>query len=78
MSKIIFWLVVVFGVLFLLRMYNVAKARGRARNARKAGKPAELMVRCAGCGVYLPAAEARQTPAGYRCSDPRCAGRPTR
>ncbi len=78
MGKIAFWLVVVFGALFLLRMYNVAKARGRARKARKEGKPPELMVRCAGCGVYLPAPEARQTPAGYRCNDPKCAGRPTR
>lgn len=78
MGKIVFWLVVVFGVLFLLRMYNVAKARGRARQARKEGKAPELMVRCAGCGVYLPAPEARQTPGGYRCNDPKCAGRPAR
>lgn len=78
MSKLIFWLVVVFGVLFLLRMINVAKARRRSRTTAKQGKPPELMVRCAGCGVYLPAPEARQTPAGYRCNDPKCAGRPTR
>lgn len=76
-GKIAFWIVVVFGVLFVLRMINVAKARGRAQARRKEGKPAEIMVRCAGCGVFLPAPEARQTPDGYRCNDPKCAsGRP--
>jgi hypothetical protein len=74
MGKIAFWLVVIFGVLFVLRMYNVAKARGRARDERDAGKPAAQMVQCSGCGVFLPAPEARATPDGYRCTDPKCAG----
>ena len=30
MGKAIFWLVVVFGVLLALRLYNTAKARARA------------------------------------------------
>jgi len=78
MGKIAFWLVVVFGILFLLRMYNVAKARSRAREQRKEGKAAQAMVRCIGCGVFLPAPEAKETADGYRCRDPKCTGKRTR
>ncbi len=79
MGKAIFWLVVVFGVLLALRLYNTAKARARAeearqRAAREAQKPAP-MVRCAECGVYLPQSEALPGPAGYRCGSPGCAHR---
>jgi hypothetical protein len=79
MGKILFWLVVIFGLLFGLRMYNVAKARARARAQRGDSKPAaQAMVQCAGCGVFLPAPDARRTADGYRCSDPRCAGNAAR
>ncbi len=73
MGKIVLWIVVVFAILFALRLYNVAKARSRARS--KAAGPAapESMVRCARCGVFLPRADAQEADDGYRCSDPKCA-----
>jgi hypothetical protein len=79
MGKAIFWLVVVFGALFALRLYNTAKARARAnearqRAAREAQKPA-AMVRCVECGVYLPQSEALPVPTGFRCGDAGCAHR---
>ncbi len=79
MGKVIFWLVVVFGVLLALRLFNAAKARARAEEARKraareAQKPA-AMVRCVECGVYLPQSEALPVPNGFRCGDPGCAHR---
>jgi hypothetical protein len=72
MGKLIFWIVVIFAVLFALRMWNVAKARARA--AKKSGEPAAAasMVKCVQCGVFLPQPDARMTPEGYRCSDPAC------
>ena len=77
MGKIIFWIVVIFLVLFALRMYNVAKA-SRRRAGRKPSPPApEAMVRCVQCGVFLPKPEAQAAAGGYRCSDPACSvGRP--
>ena len=73
MGKIIFWIVVVFLVLFALRMYNVAKSRPRRK---KPGEDAPAaMVRCVQCGVFLPRPEARETTTGYRCQDPACAAR---
>lgn len=77
MGKIVFWLVVIFAGLFVLRMYNVSKLRKeRGPKAKKGGKPAaESMVRCVQCGVFLPRPEARETETGYRCQDPACAGR---
>ena len=73
MGKIIFWLVVVFVALFALRMYNVAKAR-RERHDSRTGTPA-TMVRCVGCGVFLPKPDAVETATGYRCREPACASR---
>jgi uncharacterized protein len=76
MTKILVWIVVVFAVLFGLRLLNAAKARRRDdRGDRNAGgtKPAETMVRCARCGVYLPRADAKPGPAGLTCGDPGCA-----
>jgi uncharacterized protein len=80
MGKVIFWIVLVFVVLFGLRLYNVAKARRRADPTARAAPPktpaAEPMVRCAHCGVFLPRAEALPAPDGFRCSDPKCAQLP--
>jgi hypothetical protein len=85
MSKIIFWLVVVFAVLLVLRVINVAKARARDTAAReaapgtKAGKAdTTAMVRCVGCGVFLPRAEARMLPDGFHCGNAECAQHRTR
>lgn len=76
MSKLIFWLVVVFGILFVLRLVNLARAKKRAEGARSepAATPRipESMVRCARCGVYLPKSETRFGPGGLTCGDPAC------
>lgn len=44
--KLLFWLVIVFAVIWLLR-----------NKKNQAGKGTETMVRCAHCGVYVPASE---------------------
>ena len=76
MGKIVFWIVVVFAVMFVLRLVNVAKARRRADLARRGGTPpAEPMVRCVRCGVYLPRADATPAPGGFTCGDAECAKR---
>ena len=74
MGKIVFWILVVFAVLFVLRLLNAAKAKRRADLARRGGtSPAEPMVRCVRCGVFLPRAEATPAPGGFSCGDARCA-----
>jgi uncharacterized protein len=78
MTKILLWIVVIFAVLLGLRLLNVAKGKRRMdQAARDAGgaKPPETMVRCARCGVYLPRADAKPSPAGLTCGDPSCAQR---
>jgi uncharacterized protein len=79
-TKILFWLVVVFAVLFALRLYNANKAKRRgdaAREAqRKSAAAGDPMVRCARCGVFLPRADATAVATGgYVCSDPSCNAR---
>ena len=77
MSKIIFWIVVVFVALFVMRLVNIAKSR-RSEGERRAaeGKKATgAMVRCSECGIFLPKGEALATPQGFRCSDPGCVQR---
>jgi hypothetical protein len=79
MGKVVFWLVIVFGVLFALRLVNAGKAKARREEAKRReqderSRIAAPMVRCSACGVFLPKAEARVVPAGYRCNDPACAG----
>jgi uncharacterized protein len=79
MGKVIFWIVVVFVVLFALRLVNANKAKRRARGAsddeKKAAPPAETMVRCASCGVFLPQGDARPVAGGYVCGEPGCVAR---
>ena len=76
MSKLVFWLVIVFGALFVLRRLNLSRAKKRAGRtpARPAAPPQnpEAMVRCARCGVYLPKSETRFGPGGLTCGDPGC------
>jgi hypothetical protein len=77
MSKIIFWIVVVFLVLFVLRLVNIAKSR-RSEGKRPPSddkKATGAMVRCSECGIFLPKAEALASPRGFRCGDPGCAQR---
>jgi len=73
MGKVIFWIVVVFLILFVLRLYNAAKAQKRAAKQKGAKATPQLMVRCVQCGVFLPEPDARATASGYRCKDPACA-----
>lgn len=67
MGKLLFWIVIIIGMLFVARIAGRmvavrqdppagAKPRGTA-NPPTAGAP-EAMVRCAHCGIHLPRSEA--------------------
>ena len=76
MGKIIFWVVVFFVVLLVLRLVNVASSR--SRGGHEAGKHKTrdaAMIRCVDCGVYLPSADAGSSPRGPVCGDPQCVAR---
>ncbi len=76
MTKILLWVVVIFVLLFGLRLLNVAKAKRRAGPSASGVPPApaaETMVRCARCGIYLPQKDALRGPEGLTCGDPACA-----
>jgi uncharacterized protein len=78
MAKIVAWLVLIFVVLLALRLINARKARSRtsdAPGATAAEIPAQPMVRCARCGVFLPRSEASTVAGGYACTDSECAKR---
>ncbi len=77
MGKIVFWLVVVFAVLLVLRLVNAAKRKARAPRQAPA-PPAAAMVRCVECGVFLPQADARPVPQGFVCGTVNCAQHPPR
>ena len=74
MGKIIFWLIVFFVVLLVLRLINAANSR--AANGSTPGRSAKTrdtaMTRCVNCGVYLPRGEAVEGPRGPVCGDPQC------
>ena len=73
MGKIIFWLVVFFVGLLVLRLINAANSRGAEPKPRgRVPKGDTATVRCVNCGVYLPKAEAIQGPQGPLCGDPKC------
>ena len=80
MGKIIFWLVIIFAVLLVLRLVNVAQSRNRrdAARAAKGSQQQDAMIRCVDCGVYLPSADAKAGPRGPLCGDPQCARRASR
>jgi len=73
MTKIVIWIVVIFILLFALRMWNVAKARARDARTKSPAIAAERMVKCTECGVFLPVADAQQSGEGFRCADRACA-----
>lgn len=76
--KVVLWIVIIFAVLLGLRLYNAGKAKRRADSARESSKPAppaDTMVRCVRCGVFLPRADAKPGPTGMTCGDPGCAQR---
>ena len=75
MTKILIWIGVIFVLLLGLRLLNVAKAKRRSGTAGRgsaSAPPAETMVRCVRCGVYLPQQDATPGPAGLTCGDPAC------
>ncbi len=73
MGRLVFWLVLIFGVLFALRVWNASKSRAARGDA--GGPKAAPMIKCVECGVFLPAADASSTATGYRCGDPSCPNR---
>ena len=78
MTKLLLWIVVVVVVLFALRLVNVAKAKRRddaAAGGPQKGTPADNMIRCVRCGVYLPSADAKSGPDGLTCGEPACVER---
>jgi uncharacterized protein len=76
MLKVVAWLVLIFLVLFALRMINVRKTRSRNRAATSApATEAQAMVRCARCGVFLPRSDASLVAGSYTCADSECAKR---
>jgi hypothetical protein len=73
-GKIVFWLIVIFAVLLVVRLINAANSRsasGRATNRGTKSKDT-AMTRCVNCGVYLPLADAVQGPRGPLCGDAQC------
>jgi uncharacterized protein len=72
-GKVIFWMVIVFAVLFCLRMYNADQQKKRARrDAPPPDDPGEAMVRCTRCGIFLPRSEAQLVGGKIRCRDKEC------
>ena len=71
--KILLWIIFIAVLLLVLRLLNVAKSKQRDAARRSSTvPPAEPMVRCARCGVYLPRNDAIPGPAGLTCGDPAC------
>jgi hypothetical protein len=74
MAKIILWIVIIFAVLFVLRLVNAKKSRRAGGDAAK-GPNAQAMIRCVSCGVYVPRADAKPGPAGLTCGEAVCLSR---
>ena len=75
MSKIIAWLILIFIVLFALRMIGLRNARKRRAETPHNDKSGAPMVRCIRCGVFLPRADAAKVSGGYACADGQCVPR---
>src|SRR5262249_19555880 len=76
MGRIIAWIILIFVVLFAIRMIGVRNERARRRAEQAAnGPPAEAMVRCARCGGDLPRQDARAVAGGSACAGGPCAAR---
>jgi hypothetical protein len=71
--KIVLWIVFIAILLLGFRLLNIAKAKQRDKARRSSDvPPAEPMIRCACCGVYLPQKDAVPGPAGLTCGEPAC------
>ena len=65
MGKLLFWIVVIVGALFVARLLAHHAGKNRAvppkappRRSPPAAEPLPQMARCAHCGIHLPRAEA--------------------
>jgi len=74
MGKILFWIVVIVGVLLVTRLLthfaanrNSAPAKP-AQDAPRSLNASEEMVRCAHCQVYMPRSEAIKQESEFWCS----------
>ena len=72
MGKFIFWIVIIFAALLVLRLINLRQHKKKTPKGAAMGRPAEAMVRCAHCGVYLPRSEALLVDGTLRCHDKDC------
>ena len=72
MSKILFWVVVVFVVLFAVRLVGSAQARKRRERSAAPPPKGNDMVRCERCGTFVPRVEAVEAAGGYRCREGNC------
>lgn len=74
MGKILFWAVVIIGVLFVTRLlaHQAARRQDKPKQEKAPAKPplskSEEMVRCANCGVYMPRSEAIKQDGQFWCS----------
>ena len=73
MAKIIAWLILIFVVLFALRLVGLRNARLRRKAQGGAAPASPPMVRCMRCGVFLPREDARAVGNGYACATGSCA-----
>ena len=68
--KLILWLILGLAVLYILRNKKKPPASRPAARPAGAAAEAEVMLRCADCGVYLPASEVLYDLAGKAfCSE---------
>lgn len=72
MGKILFWVVVIVGVLLVTRMLTHHAANRQAKESPpkedpRAIKKTEEMVRCAHCQVYLPQSDALRQDDHFWC-----------
>jgi uncharacterized protein len=77
MGKIIFWLVVAFVVLLVVRLINARhtlqmRAQQKRETTASETTASETTVRCGHCGVFVPRSEARQVTDGFRCGNEAC------
>lgn len=75
MNKLLFWAVIIGLGVLAWKFWSAAKGRGTPRAARAPAPapgqlpPSEAMLRCAHCGVYLPASDALRAGDRAYCSD---------
>ncbi len=74
MGKILFWAVVIIGVLLVTRLLTHYAANRKTPTSKPAQEPprslnaSEAMVKCAHCQVYMPRSEAIQQDDAFWCS----------